>query len=63
MSGPEMTFGVHPRPVSDDPKALVEIHPPETTAEARSAPVTDIPEQDTFLSNLAFLVRYAFGIH
>ena len=62
MSGPDITFTVHPRPTSDDPKAIVDARP-ATTIEAAPVPVEDRREWDTFLGNLAFLVRYAFGRH
>ena len=66
MSGPEMTFSVHPRPASDEPRPVVDSLPaellPDTTSE--STQVEDISHhKDTFLGNLAFLVRYALGRH
>lgn len=63
MNGPEVTFTVHPRPVSADPKSIVDTVPAATAAatEAVPLPAEDRREWDTFLGNLAFLVRYAFG--
>lgn len=61
MSGPEMTFTVHPRPASDDPKAIVDVQPLPLIPKAPPIPVEDNREWDTFLGNLHFLFRYALG--
>ncbi len=63
MSGPEITFTVHPRPVSDDPKAIVDEKQALALAEAPPAPAEDRREWDTLRGNLSFLIRYAFGRH
>lgn len=64
MSGPEITLTAAPGPASDDPKAAV--HPVPSVGNDRPAPSTvsareAAPHKDTFLGNLAFLVRFAFG--
>ncbi len=63
MSGPEITFIVHPRPTSDDPKAIVDVKPALAARNIAPAPAEDRREWDTFRSNLSFLIRYAFGRH
>lgn len=68
MSTPEVTFTVHPRPTSEDPKSIVDTVPAAQTAAveqlhvpAGPAPVVDDRSWDTFLGNLHFLFRYALG--
>ncbi len=65
MTGPDLTFTVHPRPTAEDAKSIVDTVPATTVAatETPSAPVEDARERDSFLGNLAFLVRYALGRH
>lgn len=65
MAGPEITFIVHPRPTSEDPRAIVDPVPATAAAaiKTRPSPGETTHERDTFLGNLAFLVRYAFGRH
>ena len=64
MSTPDLTFTIHPRPPDEPPKlsdAVLDltppVGPPPPTVPAEDR--TDDP--DTFLANLAFLVRFAFG--
>jgi hypothetical protein len=64
MSTPDLTFTIHPRP-RDEPSKLSDVvleltppvgpPPPTVLAEDRTE------DPDTFLANLAFLVRFAFG--
>ncbi len=60
---PDVTFTVHPRPPDDAARlseAVLDLSPP-----AGPPPPTEDGEpqadRDTFLANLAFLVRFAFG--
>ncbi len=61
--GPEITFTVHPRPEAEE--AIGRANPlpiPARFALNPSPPVPDEPdEEDTFLGNLIFLARFAFG--
>ena len=61
MSGPEFTFTVHPRPTSDDPKAIVQAPAPQSAAKDSPAPVEHDRKWDSLRGNLHFLWRYAFG--
>ena len=64
MSGPEITQTAAPTPAPDGPKAVVRSIPPVGNARPApsAAPVREAaPHEDTFLGNLAFLVRFAFG--
>ncbi len=64
ISGPEVTFVVHSRPkVADTPSLL---DPPPLESRFGSVPsITAAADashhRDTFLGDLAFLVRFAFG--
>ena len=64
MSGPELTFSVHPRPASDDPKASV-VDPSKAVQLDPSSAIAPVEEvtrhKDTLLGDLVFLVRFAFG--
>ena len=69
MSAPEMTFAVHPRPVSEDPHTIVDNIPAAHAADAEPQPApvdegatqVDDRKWDSFRGNLHFLIRYAFG--
>ena len=61
--GPEITFTVHPRPEVEEPIGHADPVPlPAGLKAAPSLPVSDEPDdKDTFLANLTFLARFAFG--
>ena len=63
--GPELTFSVHPRPTSEDPRSIVDTVPAAQAAAVETprvpAPAVDDRSWDTFLGNLHFLFRYALG--
>ena len=61
MSGSEFTFAVHPRPASDDPKAVIWTPQPTLPSGTPPLPVVDDRKWDTLSDNLHFLWRYAFG--
>ncbi len=64
MSGPEITLTAAPAPASDDPKAVAYPIPSvgDNRPDPSTAPIREAaPHRDTFLGNLAFLVRFAFG--
>ena len=62
---PDLTFTVHPRPASEDPRSIVDGVPAAQAAALGRppipAPVVDDRSWDTFLGNLHFLFRYALG--
>ena len=60
MSTPDLTFTIHPRPPDEPPKlsdAVLDLTPPA----GPPPPAEPVEDSDTFLANLAFLVRFAFG--
>ena len=63
MSGPEVTFTVHPRPASDDPRLIVDAVPAAVVAATEKAvvPIEQSRERNSVFGELALLVRYAFG--
>ncbi|RYB02199.1 hypothetical protein [Lichenibacterium ramalinae] len=66
MSTPDLTFTVHPRPPDQGGKLSDAVSDPALSVEPTRAKATIDDGQDgpdTFLANLAFLVRFAFGRH
>lgn len=66
--GPDLTFAVHPRPASEDPRSIMHTVPMAQAVAVEKLPVPAGPAQvvddrrwDTFLGNLHFLFRYALG--
>lgn len=64
MSSPDLTFTVHQRPPDEPPKlsdAVLDLNPPAGPLPPTEPAGDRRDESDTFLANLAFLVRFAFG--
>ena len=64
MSSPDLTFTVHPRPPDEPPKlsdTVLDLTPPAGPPPPTEPAEDRRDESDTFLANLAFLVRFAFG--
>ncbi len=62
--GPEITFTVHPRPEREDPIGRANPLPLPTNRTAVPLVPLTIDEtryRDTFLGDLVFLARFAFG--
>ena len=63
--GPEITFSVHPRQEREEP--IGRANPLPIPARIKPTPSFSVPEvpdyQDTFIGDLVFLVRFAFGLH
>ncbi|RYB02421.1 hypothetical protein [Lichenibacterium ramalinae] len=63
-SKPDLTFAVHPRPPEAMPKLsepVLDLSPPVGPPPPVAAVANPSDDRDTFLANLAFLVRFAFG--
>ncbi len=63
-ASPDFTFAVHPRPPEISPKLsdpVLDLSPPVGPPIPIAATPGQPVERDTFLANLAFLVRFAFG--
>lgn len=64
MSTPDLTFTIHPRPLDEPQKlsdAVLDLTPPAGPSPPTEAVEDQSDDRDTFLANLTFLVRFAFG--
>ena len=64
MSSPDLTFTIHPRPPDEPSKlsdAVLDLTPPAGSPSLTESAGDPPDGSDTFLANLAFLVRFAFG--
>jgi hypothetical protein len=62
MRGLDVTFAVHPRPAPHDSKDNTDPVPVPTQPSSVASLAEDaVPERDTFIGDLIFLARFAFG--